>query len=127
MGLRFSCGFPVVGPVIQQGVCYRCPRLMEWARLSFLPWSVISPVSEILAKSTLMTLAIKKCLYSDLTIRLSYCSFCKFRLQSCQRYCRADGKLGVLAHCWTRSSSPFQAECEADLQWDIEYSARPLV
>lgn len=75
---------------------------------------------EILAKSTVMALSVKKCLYSDLTIRLSYCSFCRFKGA-------AEQKLGVLGHCWTCSSSPFQPECKADIQRDVECSVRPLV
>lgn len=88
---------------------------------------VCHKLCDMLAQSTLMTPTIKKCLHSDLTIRLSYCSFCKFGLWNSQRHCGADGKLGMLRHCWVCSCSPFQAECKADQQWDIEYSARPLV
>lgn len=93
------------------------------------PTMVCYKPCEILAKTTLVTLAIKKCLYSDLSIRLSYGPFCKHSLWSRQRYCRANGKLSVLGHCWTCSCSHFQAECKADLQWSVGLadSARPLV
>ena len=91
------------------------------------PTMVCHKPCEMLTKSTLTTLAIKKCLYSDLTTRLSYCPFRKFTLWSSQRHCRADGKLGTFGHCWACSCSPFQAEGKAGQQWDIEYSARPLV
>lgn len=96
-----------------------------WVGTFLFPTMVCHKPCEMLAKSKLMRLAVKKkkkCLYSDLTLRLSYCSFCKFRLWSSQRHCKADKKLGMLRYCWACLRSPFQAEHKANQQWDTEYS-----
>lgn len=99
------------------------PPKADGAATLLFPTTLRHKPREMPAKSTLMTLAIKKCLYGDLTTSLSYHPFCAFKTAEQPKSLQSRQEAGHMRASLGTILQPLPGW--ADQQRDVEYSARP--